>query len=134
MGHPCGRKHLRFLSAVALLALAGFATTGCAVALVGAGAVAGYAVSRDHVELLVDRPYPQTWDVCLEETKRAGLIKDVDPAEGRIEAESRGAHLVVTVERLTETTVKIVVKARKHLLPKIDVAQQLANRIAHRLG
>ena len=115
--------------------LLGVGLTGCAaVVLVGAGAVAGYAVSRDHVELTVERPYDQVWAAALDETKHSGLLKDVNRDTGRIEATNQGTHIEVTLERITETAVKVVVKARKHLLPQIDTAQRLAGRLARRLS
>ena len=115
--------------------LLGVGLTGCAaVVLVGAGAVAGYAVSRDHVELTVERPYDQVWAAALDETKHSGLLKDVNRDTGRIEATNQGTHIEVTLERITETAVKVVVKARKHMLPQIDTAQRLAGRLARRLS
>ena len=108
---------------------------GCAaVALVGVGAVAGYAVSRDRVEMVVERPYEQVWAAAMDETKHSGLLKDVDQDKGRIEAMHQGTHIEVTLEQVTETAVKVVIKARKHLLPQIDTAQRLAARLARRLG
>lgn len=109
-------------------------SAGCPVVLLGGGAVAGYAISRDHVELTVEQPYAKVWGVALDETKRAGVLKDLNEETGRIEATYQGTHIVVTLERMTEMSVKIVVKARKHLLPQIDVAQRLATRMARRLG
>ena len=110
-------------------------TAGCAaVALVSVGSVVGYAVSRDHVEMTVEQPYDKVWSAALEETKRAGLLKDINQDTGRIEATTQGTHLVVTLERLTETTVKVIIKARKHMLPQIEIAQRLATRLAKRLG
>lgn len=110
-------------------------SAGCAaVALVGVGSVVGYAVSRDHVEMTVEQPYDKVWSAALEETKRTGLLKDINQDIGRIEATAQGTHLVVTLERLTETTVKVIIKARKHMLPQIETAQRLATRLAKRLG
>ena len=130
------RRRRAIGAGVTLLWLGGSVlTAGCAaVALVGVGSVAGYAVSRDHVELTVEQPYDKVWSAALEETKRTGLLKDVDQEKGRIEAMYQGTHLLVTLERVTETAVKVVVKARKHLLPQIDLAQRLAGRLARRLG
>lgn len=122
----------RWLGVLGLAVMLG--SSGCAAVLVGAGAAAGYAVSRDHVELVTERPYAEAWAVCLEETKRMGLLEEVDEKAGRLTAHARGTSLVVTVERLTETTAKILIKARKHLLPQVETAQQLAARIARRLG
>ena len=122
---------------VGWLMIAGL-SAGCPAApfllLAGAGGVAGYAVSKDMVELTVEQPYDKVWDVALDETKRTGLLKDVNQETGRIEATYQGTHIVVTLERVTETAVKVVVKARKHMLPQIDLAQRLASRVARRLG
>jgi len=108
---------------------------GCAAAaLMSVGAVAGYAISRDRVELTVERPYAAVWTACLEETKRFGRLQEIDERLGQIQALSQGTHVVITLERVTEASVKIVVKARRHLLPQIDVAQRLATRIARRVG
>ncbi len=115
-------------------ALALVGASGCAVALVGAGAVAGYAISRDHVEVLVEHPYNQVWAACVEETKRVVVLKETDQDTGRIEGTTQGTHVVVTLQPISDTTIKIIVKARKHMLPNTDVAQRLAIRIARRLG
>ena len=43
--------------------------------------------------------------------------------------------MVVRVEPLTSTSSRVVVRARKNLLPKIDVAQQLGMQISsHAVG
>lgn len=112
-------------------------SAGCepvSLTLLGVGSVVGYAVSRDYVELTVEQPYDKVWSAALEETKRTGLLKDINQDTGRIEATAQGTHLVVTLERLTETTVKVIIKARKHMLPQIETAQRLATRLAKRLG
>lgn len=129
------RRHVAGAGVTLVWLTVGGLTAGCAaVALVGVGSVAGYAVSRDHVELTVEQPYDKVWDVALDETKRTGLLKDVNQETGHIEATYQGTHIVVTLERVTETAVKVVVKARKHMLPQIDLAQRLASRMARRLG
>lgn len=108
---------------------------GCApILLATAGAVAGYAVSRDSVTLDLDRPATQVWTVCLEETKRQGIVKKEDRARGRIEARIKEVDVVVTMESLTPSTVRVVVRARQNLLPKVDEAQRLSLAIARRLG
>ena len=129
MAHTSVRHGSLLLVLVACLGM-----TGCAAALVGAGAVIGYAVSRDRVDLTVERPYPAVWSTCLEEAKRFGLLKEADQAAGRIEVLNQGTHVTLTLERLSETTVKIIFKARKNLLPKIDVAQRLATQLARKLS
>lgn len=111
------------------------ALSGCAPVLIAtAGAVGGYAVSRDSVTLDLDRPLERVWALCLEETQGQGTIKRQDRRRDRIEARIREADVVVTVERLTDSTVRVIIRARKHLLPQVETAQRLALGIARRAG
>lgn len=108
---------------------------GCApVFLATAGAIVGYAVSRDSVTVDLDRPLDQVWSACLEETKRQGTVKRQDQARGRIDAQIRRVDVVVTVDALTPSTVRVVIRARKNLLPQVDTAQRLGVAIARRVG
>ena len=107
---------------------------GCAPLLLAtAGAVGGYAVSRDSVTVDLDRPRHEVWTAVLEETKRQGRIKREDSINGRIDARIKEADVVVTLEQLTPATVRVVIRARKHLLPQVDVAQRLGIGIAQRV-
>ena len=115
------------------LCLPAFSLSGCApLFLAGIGAVAGYAVSRDSVTVDLDRPYNRAWAAALEETKRQGRLKKEDPSRGRIDARVRESDVVITLEQLTDSTVRVVVRARQKLLPKIDIAQKLGVAIARR--
>lgn len=112
---------------------AGLGASGCAVALVGAGAVGGYAISRDRAELTVEKPFAEVWRACLAEAKEAGRLHEVEEEAGRIETRRQALRITFRVERVTETSVKILITARKHWLPKVDEAQRLATRLARRL-
>lgn len=109
-------------------------STGCApVLLATAGAVAGYAVSKDSVTIDLDRPWDRVWASCLEEAKHLGKIKREDRVKGRIDARINEADAVVTLDQLTPATVRVVIRARKHLLPQVEVAQKLGIGIARRV-
>jgi hypothetical protein len=108
--------------------------SGCTPFLLAAGAVGGYAVSKDSVTVDLDRPLEQVWKAAVEETKKLGTLKKEDRNEGRLEALISRTDVVVTVESLTPSTVRVVVRARKHLLPKIQVAQRLATAIIRRVS
>jgi len=128
---------LRIARVCLLLSAAGisFLSAGCApVLLASMGAVAGYAVSRDSVTLDLDRPSNRVWAACLEEVKLQGRLKKEDRANGRLEAQIREVDVVVTLEQLTPSTVRVLIRARKNLLPKVDVAQRLSLGIARRVG
>ena len=116
------------------LFLIGGAAAGCAPVLLVTGVVAGYAVSRDCVTVDLDRPLEKVWMASLEETNRLGRVKRENKAQGRIDAQLQGADVVVTLEQLTPSTVRVVVRARKHLLPQIETAQRLGVSIARRVG
>ncbi len=108
-------------------------TAGCApILLVGAGAAAGYAVSRNSVTVDLDKPRETVWRACLEETKRFGTIKQQDQANGRIDAQIQKTDVVITLEQLTAATVRVVIRARKNLLPQLELAQRLGVNIARR--
>ncbi len=114
------------------------ALSGCAAAAValvaGSGAVAGYAVSRDKVELLVERTFAETWDASLDEIRRLGILQETDEKEGEIEATVQGNKVTIQIKKESETTLRLVIRARRGLLPKVQVAQKVATRIAQRLG
>ena len=105
---------------------------GCApVLFVTAGAVAGYAVSRDSVTVDLDLPMEQVWIACLEETKRLGRTRQEDRVNRRIDAKIQDTDVVVSLQQLTPSTVRVLIRARKNLLPQLEVAQRLGIAIAH---
>jgi len=115
--------------------LLAFSLSGCApVLLATAGVVVGYAVSRDSVTIDLDRTWDKVWAASLEETKHQGLLKREDRGRGRLDARIRETDVSVTLEQLTPSTVRLVIRARKHLLPQVEVAQRLGVAIARRAG
>ncbi len=119
---------------LALAGLLAWGTGGCAVLLVGAGAAGGYAVSRDSVRNHFDLPWGAVYQESLEVVTDLGLVTLQDDQRGIIQAIVEGANVTVTVKRLSERTCELRVKARTNLLlPKIDVAHTVYNRIFERL-
>lgn len=110
------------------------AVSGCAPLLVAGGLAAGYAVSRDSVVLDLDRSWEKVWDACLEEVRYQGRLKKENRKRSRIDARVREVDVVLTLEQLTPATVRVVIRARKHLLPRVEVAQRLGLGIARRIG
>jgi len=102
--------------------------------LATAGAVAGYAVSRDSITVDLDHPKERIWDICVDELRRRGRIKREDRAGGRLDGMIQKADVVVTMGNLTPSAVRVVIRARKNMLPHLDVAQRLALDIARRAG
>ena len=106
---------------------------GCAPVLIATGAVAGYAVSRDSVIVDMDHPWDRAWGAARQELSERGRIKRENPKRGRLDARIEEADVVVALKQLTPSTVRVIVRARKNLLPKVDVAQRVALGIQKRV-
>ena len=123
----------RFWS-VAVLAVASLGLCGCPVLLVGAGVAGGYAISKDsiknHLEMPKDVLYQESYDVL----KQMGLITLEDKAHGLLKAKVVDSTVTVTIKPVTRKTNELVVEARNQfLLPDLDTAQAVYNKIIERL-
>lgn len=95
--------------------------------------MAGYVVSRDSVTIDLERPWDNVWQACLKEVNRQGRVKRENRLKGRIDARIRETDVVVTLESLTPATVRVVIRARKNLLPHMEVAQRLGSELMRRV-
>jgi len=119
---------------VGLLAVAAFSLSGCALLLLGAGATAGYAVSKDSVRNHFDLSREFVFNQSLAVAKQMGMVSVEDPAHGLIRMNVGEANVTITVKPVTKKTVELKVKARNQLLmPQLGVAHQVYNKILERL-
>ncbi len=117
-----------------LIGLIANGLSGCALLLVGAGVAGGYAISKDSVKNDFDLSKDHVYGVSREVVEKLGLITLSDSAHGLIKADVEGVNVTVTVKPVSRKTVELQVKARDHLLlPKVDVAQTIYNKIFERL-
>lgn len=117
-----------------IAALLLLAAAGCAPVLIGAGAVGGYAISKDSITNSFDVSFSQLYRVSHEVAAKEGLITQADEARGVIKASVPGANVTIVLKRLTAQTVQLKVKARNDIfLPKIDIAQSIYSQIAEKL-
>ncbi|MBI4313979.1 MAG: hypothetical protein HY594_04100 [Candidatus Omnitrophica bacterium] len=118
-----------------LLVFACVVSSGCALFLVGAGAAGGYAVSKDSIKNSFDLPKKHVFRHSVAAVKEAGgRVTIEDPANGVIRAVVGETNVTLTVKSLTRKTVELKVKARnKFLLPDMEVAQEVYNKILARL-
>ena len=107
--------------------------SGCALLLVGAGAAGGYAIGKDSVKNHYDLSQDRVFRTALVVTKELGQVSEEDPAHGIIRARVGETSVTITVKPLTKKTVELKVKARKNLMPDVDIAQQIYNKINSRL-
>lgn len=110
-----------------LFPLAAF--SGCAAVLIGAGVAGGVAISEDTAKLESDTSYTRAWKVTYDTLKEMGAINSQDKDAGKIEANVQDSKIEARVIPVTSKTVRIEVKARKNLLPNMDLAMTIVNKI-----
>lgn len=112
-------------------------STGCVVALVGAGAAGVYAISDDSVEAIVKTAPGYTYQKALKVMKSQGTVSKADSTAWHIEGRVDDAttNVWVSFDPKTGKGSKITVKARKFggTFPKIDVAKKVLNEILRKL-
>ena len=120
----------RFL-VIPLLALS---LSGCVYLVVGGvGALGGYIVSPDTVEGLTDANLHQVWDTAVEVVSIMGLVDSKNESGGVIQADVNVGRVTVLMTQMSSSSVKLSVKARKHYLPKISLAQDVFVKIMSRV-
>ncbi len=119
-------KKILWSSCLMAVLLTGY---GCAAVLIGAGVAGGVAISEDTAKLEVDTSFNRAWSVTYDTIKKMGAINTQDKTSGKIEANVDDIKIEAKVIPITAQTVRIEVKARKNLLPKMDMAMNIINRI-----
>ena len=109
-------------------------STGCIFVGVGAaGAVGGYAVSRDTFEGVSSKSQDELLASAHKVMSIMGTISDERPKDGELVGTVYGAHIVVDVIQINMTTSKLRVKARQYMLPRIGIAQEVYTKIMNQL-
>ena len=109
---------------------------GCVWMVVGGlGAVGGYVVSPDTVEgLLTGHDSEDVWNAVVEVVSILGVIQERDDKGGVMIAKISGAHVKVTVMRMSSSAVKLSVKSRKLWMPRIKTSQEVYIKIVNYLN
>ena len=100
---------------------------------VGAGAVGGYAASRDTFEGVSAKGQDEIWDAATHVLSIMGEVKDSDRKNGSISAIVSGVNVSVNVVPVSLTATKLRIKARKSIFPRIATAQDVYTKIMHQL-
>ncbi|MCB9756967.1 MAG: hypothetical protein H6753_00925 [Candidatus Omnitrophica bacterium] len=120
-----------FSIALVLFLLTG---SGCFYLVIGGvGALGGYAISPDTVEGMVSGYTMQDiWQAAVDTVSIMGLIEEKNEIAGVVVAKVSGAHITVTVAEPVADTVKLRVKARRGMMPRIKLAQDIYTKIVQR--
>ena len=107
---------------------------GCVFLIVGgAGAVGGYAISRDTFEGVSSKGQQELLASAHKVLSIMGTITNERPKDGEIKAMVYGAHVTVAVIQINLTTSKLRVKARQMMFPRVGVAQEVYTKIMNQL-
>ncbi len=116
----------RYRPGLGILLAVAMGLAGCAPVLIGAGAVGGYAASKDSVIDHFDQSPARVFAQALRVAHEMGAVTLQDEEHGRIEADLNGIKVTISVTPITDKTVQLKIKARnKFFLPKVSVAQDV---------
>lgn len=109
---------------------------GCAPLLIGvaAGGVGIYAAGRDTIQGESDKSYDSLWSAALTVSKIRGTIKQADSLRGHIELKVGASQASIKLIRLTRSTVRLKISARKFHMPDLSLAQELFTKIMEESG
>lgn len=114
-----------------LLLLFTLTAAGCAPLIIGGavGALGGYAISKDTIQSDSDMDYERLWSSAVNLVRLRGMPKSEDYARGYISAEMESSKVWIRFIRLTRSTTRVRVSARKYHLPNLSLAQDLFVKI-----
>ena len=120
------RKAILFLIPCIFLSI-----SGCAPLIIGSavGALGGYAVSKDTIQGETDKSYDSLWEAALTVSKIRGQIKYENKTKGYIESEAESSKVYIRFIRLTVSTTRLRVSARKYHFPNMSLAQDIFVKI-----
>ena len=108
--------------------------SGCGVVVIaGLGALGGYAISSDTVEGVVGYSESEIFASAGDVLSIMGTVSEQSKGMGRIEANLSGVRVTVDVIPQSKVSTKLKVKARKWILPKLNVAQDVYMKTVRRL-
>jgi hypothetical protein len=94
----------------------------------------GYVVSPDTVEGITTNSETEVWDEAIEIISIMGTIMEQQEDAGLIVAKISGSKVTVKITPITDSALKLSVRARKMNLPRIGLAQDVFVKIMSQLN
>lgn len=108
---------------------------GCVYLVVGGiGAVGGYIVSPDTVEGVTENDALTVWDAAVEIVSVMGIIEEQYEESGLLVAKINRTKVEITIISINDSIVKLRVKARRALMPRVSLAQDVYVKIVSYLN
>lgn len=102
-------------------------------ALAGVGlfpaAIAMKFIAKDSVQKDFDLPIEDLYNINLKVLKRLGKVAKEDRAAASLSAVVKGVNVATKLERISEKKTKITISARKYMLPRREVAEDVLYKI-----
>jgi hypothetical protein len=104
---------------------------GCAPLIIGGvlGGVGAYAASKDTIQGETDKSYESLWESAVKVSRIRGMVKQEDVTKGHIELQTDSGRIWITLVRLTQSTTRVKVSARRFHLSNIALAQDIFVKI-----
>ena len=129
------KRSLRTLFPIVLMLIFSPVLGGCVLALLGAGAAGGYAVSKDSIEGNVNASRDKVYNASVDVVKSKGMIKSEDKANSKIEGVvGNDVTVKIQLSKVSWKSTKIKVEARKRYLPNIEEAQEVYSAILKKVA
>ena len=113
--------------------LSAFLFSGCIALFLGAGVAGGIAISQDTIRLQYNCNTQKAYKATHDSLDHMGIINSEDQKANKIEATVEDSHITARIIPVTHNSTRIEVKARKNLLPNLDLASKIINDINGRL-
>lgn len=123
------KKKIFYLCLIPLISVNILGCLGAFVIGGAAGALGAYYVSKDTLQGETDKPYDHLWNAALMVSRIRGNIKQEDNTRGYIELEADSSRVWIRLIRLTRSTTRLRISARKYHLPNIELAQDIFVKI-----
>ncbi len=109
--------------------------SGCFYLVIGGvGALGGYAISPDTVEGVVAATSSQdVWQAAVDTVSIMGIIEEKNEFSSVLICKVAGTRVTVSVAEPVTDNVKLRVKARKGMMPKVKLAQDIYTKIVQKV-
>ncbi|QAT16476.1 hypothetical protein BU251_01390 [Candidatus Velamenicoccus archaeovorus] len=107
---------------------------GCVWLIVGGvGAVGGYTVTRDTIQGEYDVKFDDAWRAAQSVCSILGTVGNRDSSAGTVEATIDRAKVRVQIFQITPESIRLKVKARRGIFPRLGMAQNVFVKIVQQL-
>lgn len=125
---------LKQMSLISVFCILLATLSGCIFIVAGSvGAVGGYAITRDTIQGEYDANYSRAWKSALEVSGILGRVVTKNTTKGAIDAEVDKAKIKIEITQLTPEAIRLKVKARKGIFPRLGTAEKVFVKIVQQL-